>query len=316
MAFPPSLDRCVQALYFLSTTVLRLPSFSTLPISSVDGCVPGCCPLCWSIPHSSFHFLLLFYPWNVNSSWIHVTSDFKRRPVSACYPSHSYIQRSLQVCFPPFAAHSPLIWSSCSNDTCIPFCIHTMYPHFWTSSPYLPTVANGLMGSLVSCPSLQSAKPHTDEKACLEFTCTHLRCGSLCCPLYCHLSSWMLMASDQAAVLSHSLQGVSPQSQIFKLFFYFSRVFLIFKLTSFLKSILVISWLLFKLGWRSSKANSVIVIFFLVLSGFRQTPFRKVWGILFTHSYSCCISCRHPSHIIKKMPCRFPHMLLYVKAQS
>lgn len=132
------------------------------------------------------------------------------------------------MCFPPFAAHSPLIWSSCSNDAGIPFCIHTMYPHFWTSSPYLPTVANGHT-VLVSCMSLQSAKPPTDEKACHEFTCTHLRCGSLCCPLYCHLSSWMLMASDQAAVLSHSLQGVSPQSQIFKLFFFVFKGFFNFQ---------------------------------------------------------------------------------------
>lgn len=92
----------------------------------------------------------------------------------------------------------------------------------------IPTVANGHT-VLVSCMSLQSAKPPTDEKACHEFTCTHLRCGSLCCPLYCHLSSWMLMASDQAAVLSHSLQGVSPQSQIFKLFFFVFKGFFNFQ---------------------------------------------------------------------------------------
>lgn len=60
MAFPPSLGWRVPALYFVSNTVLCLPSFSTFPISSVDGRVPGCCPLCWSIPHTSFLFLLLF----------------------------------------------------------------------------------------------------------------------------------------------------------------------------------------------------------------------------------------------------------------
>lgn len=61
-ALSPSLGWRVPALYFVSTTMLCLPSFSTLPISSVDSCVPDCCPLCQSVPHSLFFFLLLFLP--------------------------------------------------------------------------------------------------------------------------------------------------------------------------------------------------------------------------------------------------------------
>lgn len=136
-------------------------------------------------------------------------------------------------------------------------------------------------------------------------------CVALCIVTSVAGCSWHLTK----LLFCHTHSKVSPHNRKFSSFFFlFSRVFLIFKLTSFLKSILVISWLLFKLGWRSSKANSVTVIFFLALSGFGQTPFRKVWGILFTHS--CCISCCHPSRIIKKTPCRFPHTLLHVKAQS
>lgn len=120
IALSPSLGWCVPALYFVSTSMLCLPSFSTLHISSVDSCVPDCCPLCQSIPHSLFLFLLPFFTFEMRTDClgitlgINVTSAFKRRPLP---PTTQCIVTLSNLCRCVFfvVTHSPLLWRSCIN---------------------------------------------------------------------------------------------------------------------------------------------------------------------------------------------------------
>lgn len=127
---------------------------------------------------------------------------------------HIFTPSDLCRCVFLLAAHSPLLRRSCSNDACILSCIHTMYPHFWKSYSYLPTAADGDMGSLVLCMSLQSAKSHTDEKACHEFTCTCTVAPVAGCSW--HLTK-LLFCHTRSKVSTHN-----HKLQIFKVVFFFT----------------------------------------------------------------------------------------------
>lgn len=128
---------------------------------------------------------------------------------------------------------SPLLWSSCLNYSCISSCIHTMKPHFWTSSQFLPTAADGDMGSLVLCICPYSLPRHTDEKGCHKFTHTQ-RCGSLCQTVApvpgCswHLTKFLFFSTNSKIFL-HIYKFSS-----FFFFFLLSKLFPVFKLIYFL----------------------------------------------------------------------------------
>lgn len=205
------------------------PVFLPFPISSVDGYVSGCSPLCLSIPHSSFLFFLLFLPLKCKLFVINVTSAFKS------YLPQSYTQQHLQVCFPP-----------CHHSSGDPVRKTHVFPP--ASTPHTLTFGQ---------------TPHTYPQLLMETAVLWFYICPLNLPSHTlmkkramssHAYTWGVGFSVAPCTVTpvagclwhltkllfcHTHSKVSPHNDKFPSFF------LLFKLTSFLKGTLVISWLLF-----------------------------------------------------------------------
>lgn len=138
--------------------------------------------------------------------------------------THSHLCRCVFL----LAANSPLLWGSCSNDTCIPSCIHTLYPHFWDEFPILSRSCwwryrfSNFLYVLTICQATHWWKSmHTPEVwvSVLSFL------------LLLHELDGIWPSCCSATLTSRSLHTNSQA------YFYFSGWLL--------KSFLVISWLLF-----------------------------------------------------------------------